>query len=302
MGKDHYIPQVYINKFSDIITKKLYFYNKNHRKIKVESCYSSQICYGKDTYYLSEDTSSKYQVDKTYLDKEILHFYETNMPKHFNSLLDGTSQIENKHTIFIGEFLILLKMRSRYFRNAIYNERNISNTIAKIGLEIKSTGEVNPKALDNYVEDVKAKSRTEEYQSQQHSNSLFSIFVEQREQLDKALGRLLNHTWRMLYAPLGTQYISSDNPGFFCNSDDSTQNTQFGGDGLFILPLSPYQALQIDLSSPDTISPTYKNIISVHVPSSTVDAINTLTIRYAVKTLFGLSKTNLESASKLIQS
>lgn len=297
MAKDHIIPQAYIRQFATPEKQQLYFFSRNQWNKKVEIGTPGKICYGHEYYYLSSNTSARYNVAASHLDKELLKKYEDAMPKMFDGLFNGKAEIFLKNAEFIAEFIVTLKMRSGFFRTRIYNGNNVTNALNKVIDELITYYPSSSSEILQTKKLMEQQLTNEKSAGYLHSTSLLRLLKGERDPLFKKLrDRILQHQWRIINACNGVEFISSDNPGFFLNKDDEITNTNFEGDGLFTFPLTPTKALQIDFSSPDLPAVTHKNVGNEVLDGGIILHINKATYSLCEKTVYGLSKQQLEAA------
>lgn len=113
----------------------------------------------------------------------------------------------------------------------------------------------------------------------------------------KAAEILLGYKLYLYHAPVGSEFISSDNPGFTLLPNG--QILTFGGFGLlftFIFPLAPRCCLVISHKNIDENGLFLtKNIFPLYIPSNMVNEINKMSYSIAMDRIFSYSKRTLEN-------
>jgi len=298
MAKDHIIPQVYMRWFSVGQSQDLYYFTKNPWGSKTARLGSpGRICHRDSYYYLNPNLSKKYGVDISHLDKTLLKYYEDNMPKHFDGLLNESPDVTKESAEFIAECIIVLKMRSDSFRGGIFNSQNVMGALSKVIDKLKQLNPGNEADIEKAMEEIKNKIKLPATLGELHSESLFKLLNGERDEMFKRIkDRILNSQWKIVSAENGSEFISSDNPGIFVTKMDEIVSTHFGGDGIFTLPLTPQKALQIDFSVNDAIALDNKKVGKDTMRKDIVMRTNQCTWSLCETTIYGASKGAVENA------
>lgn len=292
----HFVPEVYLKEFANS-GKQFFQLKKDYKTISPRSV--GQVCY--QPYYFkvnSKDNLLLHKLEDQYhIEKNVFKKQENAYPKLLKKVKFSALSfvpLKKSDVIFFLEILITIKRRNPIYRKQIidqYKEYVASDRFKKdieIGIEIsKKIDKIDPiEYLKNYIEEVAINK-------DKQSDMYLQGFLDKDNKTDKnAAETLLQYKLFIYQAPFGSEFITSDNPGFTLLPDN--QLLSFGGFGetfKFIFPLTPKCCLFITSKAVD---PNYlllsKDLQIIHTDTDVVNAINDCTYRLALEKVFSYSK------------
>ncbi len=296
----HYVPICYLKSFSNFQNQ---MWRRKKDKPKASPCSPSQICYEIDLYKIQKNETlllnnidDKYIVEKKSFEKQ-----ENRYRKILAEIVKFSTlpRVINKtdYHLFL-EFLVTLKRRNPYLKNQL--------TISlprKIEQEFKKTDlrDFLKKMSKEVGDDVDVDAYLENYSTNKvlDSGKLSDLYVSGFLNIkDSILTKVTHDLYRLkqilLFAPINSQFITSDNPGFTIIGDEAIPFGGFGGLFQFFFPLSPTCCLYIDSSNMENHTTIEKTVYSFLVDAQTVDQINEFSKRLSNKSIFSSSKSILE--------
>jgi hypothetical protein len=127
------------------------------------------------------------------------------------------------------------------------------------------------------------------------SDMYLKIFIDEEDTIMKDVAKLLmKFKLFMFHAPLGYQFITSDNPGF--TQLTNNQLLSFGAykePFYFFYPLTPTCCLYIDHLNHDNTQLSTKTIHIQHITKESVDLINANTYQTAMEKVFAYTSDTL---------
>lgn len=298
--KQHYVPICYLKSFSNFQNQ---MWRRKKDKPNASICSPSQICYEIDIYTIQKDETllvnninDRYIIEKQSFKKqenkyreilaEIVEYSETPF------VVDKTD-----YRLFL-EFIVTLKRRSPFFKNHLasafakkieqeFKKNSLREFLKRISKEVGDDVDV-----DAYLEDYSTNKITEPAKL---SDIYLSGFINMKDSiLTTVTNDLYKYKQILLFTPIGSQFITSDNPGFTIIENDVIPFGGFGGLFQFYFPLTPTCCLLIDSSKTETKSTIEKVIYPSLINVFSVDKINAYTKRLSNKSIFSNSKSILE--------
>jgi hypothetical protein len=305
-GKHHYVPQAYLRPFADH-QEKFYQYRKQYGKIAQKGIV--QICYERDYFKIKrEETkqvngiSDPYHIEKKAFQKGE-NAYGKLLKRFMATSLHPFTVPKTEVEAFL-EVLITIKRRNPTVRQLL------SNTLKEYVNSKQFLKELEPgielsKRIDTIdpEEYIKGYIKTINTEDTKLSDLYLSRFLDKEQRLIKDVtATLLAPKLYIYHAPMGSQFMTSDNPGFVRVED---QLLNFGGlDDVFsfYFPLSPHHCLVINSRERSDPFSIHKTVYPYHTNTATVAAINEDTFRLAMDKVFAYSKVSLitlEESSKI---
>ena len=301
-GKHHFVPEVYLKEFSNS-QKQLSHLKKGFSKITNKTI--AQVCYKLDYFKLhSQDNLLLYKLNDYYhIEKNVFKKHENRYFKLLKRLTHPALtlvSVSKSEVILFIEILTTIKRR-----NPTYREQSISNyknyvtsekfkQDAEIGIELSmKLDTIDPiEYFENYIKEA---TTSENKQSDMY---LRGFLDNENKIAQNVANTLLQYKLYMYHAPFGSEFITSDNPGFTLLQ--SGELISFGGLGLpfkFVFPLTPKHCLFINYEDEDLDNKflLIKDIHIIHTDKKTVDTINTCTYRIAMQKVFAYSSNALKS-------
>lgn len=298
--KQHYVPICYLKSFSNFQNQ---MWRRKKDKPNARTCSPSQICYEIDLYTIQKDETlllnnikDRYIIEKQSFKKQENRYRKilTEVVKYSTSpfIIDKT----NYH-LFL-EFIVTLKRRNPFLKNHLasafpkkieqeFKKNNLRDFLKRISKEVGDKVD-----LDAYLEDYS----TNKISEPEKLNDLYlSRFIDIKDSiLTTVTLDLYKHTQMLLFAPVGSQFITSDNPGFTIIGNDAIPFGGFGGLFQFYFPLTPTCCLLIDSSKTENKSTIEKTVYPTLVNVFAVDRINAFSKSLSNKSIFSNSKSILK--------
>jgi hypothetical protein len=272
-------------------------------KPNASTCSPSQICYENDLYTIQKDETllinnikDRYIIEKQSFKKQENRYRKilAYIVKYSRSpfVIDKT-----EYHLFL-EFIVTLKRRNPYLKNHLasafpkkiqqeFKKNNLRDFLKRMSKEVGDEVDV-----DAYLEDYSTNKITE---PEKLSDIYLSGFINIKDSiLTTVTNDLYKHKQILLFAPIGSQFITSDNPGFTIIGNDAIPFGGFGGLFQFYFPLTPTCCLLIDSLKTENKSTIEKTVYPTLVDVFAVDQINAFTKRLSNKSIFSNSKSILE--------
>jgi hypothetical protein len=294
----HYIPKVYLKAFANA-QKVLYQLKKNHHKVTQTTV--SKICYSPHYFTIQrEETKQMHQIKDAYhIEKNAFKKQENRYEKllkkfsvpHLSNYLISRSEARE----FL-DILTTIKRRNpavRKILSANYLEYFNSDALRKDiapGLELDK--ELEGTDPEEYLQKFILELNNDPKRI--HDLYLTSFLGKERRVTEKVLDTLMQFKLYIHFAPIGSQFITSDNPGFTVVDDIVTNYGGLSQEFMFIFPLTPTCCLLIDASEKDDPLSLSKTIHTKHVDVSSVSLTNKSTLSVAREKVFAYGKEELK--------
>jgi hypothetical protein len=258
--KQHYVPEVYLRKFSDSFG---YFYKANiehvikYKKKKVYPVNTGQVCYLPDYYDVDQDELKGIPR----LGSKFLETYGFRYESHLSHCLDIFKNrklyiLKDELSILIDAYLSI-KQRNRYVREKFFGSKLIMEKLLDKAMEETL---INP--IINYFVNVKGfdvdrfhkNFKTEYFDNPRreeiaHKELLMTSALGISKARQETSNNILCNEFYVLEAGANDYFFVMDNPGFTLKEIDSklqTFNTDFKDFYLIVIPLNSKQVLLID--------------------------------------------------------
>jgi hypothetical protein len=241
--------------------------------------------------------------DEYFVEKKSFNFQENNFAKALSLLSKfNNSQIvvdKRKHQLLL-ETLLTIKRRNPDSRRRIiqafkesYLTNDGINSFFQYFLEEFGIQKVTPE-IEVYIK----KFLSSESQNPNRLHDMYlSAFINKVDYTTITEMTRLFYSLKqyILHAPIGQQFITSDNPGFTVAGNTAFSLGGFGDQFEFYFPLSP--SLCLYLKSNDIENSTFieKMIYPIIVTKSEVEQINKVTKSLCIKCIFAYYKKTLEN-------
>jgi len=296
----HYISQCYLKQFAN---HQRQLWKKKKDGINITRCTTAQICYEKDAFKIrtNETLSINSISDKNHIELHSFKKQENNYGKNIAQILKYSNAPtvidKNAYSLFL-ETLVTIKRRNPFTRTIIVNSllENIQNgtykSELKKGILEDGYNENLNFDIDTYLEQHVQNTRNND--DKMHDMYLSTFIDINEDSMIKLIAKQLYGCKQIiLHAPIGGQFITSDNPGVTINSNVTRSFGGFGEPFKFIYPLSPNACLLIDSLRPEQKSVIEKSIYHTVVNNCFVDKTNELTKKHSTTRIFGFSKESL---------
>ncbi len=299
-SKHHYVPVCYLKFFTD---NETHLWKRQKDRIKASHKHPSQVCWERDFYKINrEDTLLINGIrDRYVVEKEAFKKIENKYGDILTELIkySQTPKLTDKqdYHIFL-EFLVALKRRNPFTKNflskssADWIQKDFSKKGVRDYLKMMSKYVGDEETdVDAYVDSYISETMMD---PQKTDDMYLSAFLNKVDSVSISVVKdLYRYKQFFLFAPAGTEFITSDNPGFTVVGDTVMMFGGFGSPFHFYFPLAPNCCLLIDSSrKEETI--IEKVIYPVIITESIVSEINGFTKQTANKDIFGYTKNYLE--------
>lgn len=300
----HFVPKVYLKEFANS-QKQLYQLIKGNTNISIKSI--GQICYKPHyfKFHLSDSLILQKIKDPNYIEKNVFKKQENLYPKLVKKItfpyLSSHSLLKSE-TFFFLETLITIKRRNPTYREQIieFFKKHVTSEQfkkqAELGFEIsRLVDKIDPEIyFENYIKEATTNK------DKQSDFYLESFIDKQNKATETAAELLFRFKIYIYHAPWGSEFITSDNPGFTVFPDGNLSS--FGGFGVpftFIFPLTPKCCLYITHQQIDgNFFNLTKDIYVAYADKNFIDTVNEGTYKLAVEKMFSYSKHTLKSFTK----
>lgn len=296
----HFIPKIYLKAFANH-QQQLFQLVKGHPNISPKTI--SQICYHLDYFKLSSlngDLLDKIN-DLNHIEKNTFSIQENGYAKLLKKLTHPASNyffVDRMDVEKFLETLITFKRRGPLYREEMIKwQKDYVNSeqfkrLVETGLKaVEGSEEFDLQELfENFVQDQTTNPETQ-------SDMYLKGFLDKDNTTAKDVTKLLmNFKIFIFHAPFGSQFLTSDNPGF--TQLMNNQLLSFGGYKLpfrFFYPLTPKQCLYIDHIEHDDHYSSSKVIYIQQLSTDSVDLINQNTCKIAMNKIFSYNREILSS-------
>lgn len=242
--KHHFVPQIYLNRFTYNNVGDLYSYKFRLPYSKVTSKNKSQVCYEKNLYRFNNDEIIKKinLSDDNFIEKNYFDYENSKLTELFDKI-DQNKRITKREYLNLLSILLDIK-----FRNPIYRDHFLSLNIEdaeKYGSELnkaKNTAlafclknNFDTKLVDKAVKLVKQKYQSKNYRK----NTYLELFLRQQKPKEDLIKTIKNWDLSVYKTPYNQPFITSDNPGFTRDINNKIHNTNFSKINYFCFPISP---------------------------------------------------------------
>lgn len=245
--------------------------------------------------------------DPYHIEKSVFKRHENQYPKLLRKVtrpaVSSVTVSKSDLTLFF-EILVTIQKRNPTYRQKIieaYIEHVTSDEFrkeAQVGIEIARTIDTtDPVAyFENYVKEAAIDK------NKQSDMYLSSFLDKENKNTETVVQTLLQYKLYVYHAPLGSQFITSDSPGFTLLPNGDL--LRFGGLGLnfkFLFPLTPTCCLFItyrDLDKDSKLSLT-KTIEIIRADVAAVDLVNEATFQLSMERVFAYGKEILNGFRKV---
>ncbi len=296
--KHHYVPECYLRTFTNS-KKEFWRLNKKYRNISI--CSPGMVCYEKDLFKIKrEETLLLNNIsDVNYVEKDVFKQQENNYGGIINNIIKfsetGITIEKDKYFLFL-KMLVTTKRKNPSVRKGFMEKEFQKEFASRIGQQRlreylqRMSDLVGDKInVDEYIEKHYHKNIDDE---KLHDISLSSFFTDnaKTDLSDQIATDLYLHKQFILHAPIGSSFVTCDNPGF---TEIEGQILNFGGFGQpfrFYFPLSSNTCLLVDSTKLEDKNAIEKTVYPVVTSESIVEGINRTTFELAMSYIFGHSK------------
>lgn len=242
--KHHYVPQIYLKRFSYNNSGDLFTLKHNLKYSKVVSRNKSQICYEKNRYKFdnSEIFAELQTNDKNIIEKNKFDYENFDLKFLFDKIDYGQPifKSEFKKLVYI---ILNIKFRnprfSADFINLSLNNYSIFegelNLMRKQAINFCAINGIDPKIVDKAMQIITEKHKDINYSK----NAYLKTILDETSISENFIEELLHWDLEVFQTEYNKPFITSDNPGYTVDSSDKTFNTNFGKAQIFAFPISP---------------------------------------------------------------
>lgn len=253
--KQHFLPQCYLREFTNS-EGKLHTLDLNlfrfGRKVFDNTRYPMEVCRSKDFYTidsnLTKDSTELMHADPYFLENKFGE-YEGKYPKLIAKLKREQSYLHQEDASLLMLIVLDFKLRNPFYRDRVF-EKGKQQVIEKAHDELRrKVGQLN----DDFIRRVADQSRAEmmmdidalqlkhmadkNFAERSHLASLIRRKKDEDGLYRSFCNHLLRFEWLLLRS--NQSFITTDNPGFSLDKNNNVQNTNFGDDFSYFLPLTP---------------------------------------------------------------
>ncbi|MFD2966543.1 DUF4238 domain-containing protein [Sphingobacterium bambusae] len=287
--KHHYVPRVYLKRFADE-NSEFFQFSKQYKTISQK--HISKVGYKHDYFKIQrEETKLINSIqDEYYIEKNGFTQQENNFNK-LASLVSQKLQISFEMRKIEVEILlqtiITIKRRNPSTRQQLTDnlkKEAASGTFERIFEPFRELAQ----KVDNADPMIYLnKEKNEFINDPSKSDDLYlSSFIDQSKVVREITKTFFQSAIQIYHAPEDSQFVTSDNPGFFVSGNEIINFGGLGGSYLFAFPISPETCLIIDSDESGYPSIHHTTIIPKVCTKKQVDYINYATTLIANGNVF----------------
>lgn len=242
--KHHYVPQVYLNRWSYNGNGDVYTYKFKHEYSKVVSRNKSQICYEKNKYrFDNEEIISELNIrDSNIIEKHSFDYEQESLVTLFDKL-DCNKKITKTEFDKLVSIIVDIKLRNPRMSQFITSGQSDKTDefkeswaeTKKAAIDLCNILVVNPQIVDKSEEILRKKFSSSNYRKNGYLKHLLYKSPIHQELLDL----LSNWEMSIYHTDNDIPFITSDNPGFTIDQTENIYNTNFAHINCFAFPISP---------------------------------------------------------------
>lgn len=299
----HIVPESYLKQFADskdelfrIKTKEIPQKIKNGilNSSSLKKFNVSQICYKEYFYKIQnnpmlgiQDITDEYQIEK-----ESFKWYENNLEQIIQNIRNRQTYLNIKDAKILCKGLLNIKIRNNHFRDSVLNKENTKEFLDNILESLPSIIQENKDAIE-YFDKMKADfDENSRLINQLQNKSLLDNISNGDRAINKIYNLCMDSEWTILETTINDMFITSDNPGFCIDENDTLENTKFGGLFIWYFPLTPFYCLKVNKMVDETFT-SLKPLNFMNVDSELVKMINISTCYLANTDIYSNSQTTI---------
>ncbi len=299
-SNQHYVPKNYLKEFTNF-QKTFFSYTRGGNKdVPVTP---SKVCYSRNYFDIqTEEMKVAYGgLEDAFIEKEAFKFQENNYNKLIKPLLTFSNNpvsVTYSSLKIILETLATIKRRNPSFKEGLtqrmtqLGERDFKEKLEQSFID--NVGFSREKVKEDSFQEMINKRWENFISNPERINDLYlSGFLGNKTIAQEISETLLASQLYVLNAPIGTQFITSDNPGFTIAGEHVLNFGGLGGTYEFYFPISSRSCILIDSTIPDFQS-FYKQVHHKLISEYEVRRINYYSSNVSMKRIFSNSKYELQ--------
>lgn len=246
--KQHYVPQVYLKRFSFDNVGNLYtLKHKSSFPSKVKKYNKSAICFEENRFRFNNDEIIKNLniTDLNVIEKTVFKYEESELESLFDKI-DHRKKITSSEYNKLLQILLDIKSRNPFFSNQYLSQPTESKYIDDQTKQLKDEAIAFCKAygIDEEIVYRAAKRAKEVFDDENYRfNSYLNSLLNHNQIREEVISMISNWNPVVFYTDYENPFITSDNPGFTFNKNDKLYNTHFSIIDAFVFPISPKSLL-----------------------------------------------------------
>jgi hypothetical protein len=304
----HFVPQVYLKEFSNF-QKQFYQLIKGYANISIKSI--AQVCYKTNYFKLKQEDNLfvlKFK-DKNYIEKNVFKKQENGYPKLLKKLTFSSILIPvltRSEARLLLEIILTIKRRNPSSRKQLiedYKQYITSEEFKKAvapGIEIgKKLDSIDPEVyFEKFIKNIKTNE-------DKQGDIYLERFVDEEDNIIPDLANfLLKYKIFIYHAPAGTEFITSDNPGFTMFPNGNLLSSGgFAHPFTYLFPLTPKCCFYISHQFLESNKLAFTKEVEIKkADQNFVNSVNEGTYKIANERVFSLSKSTIEKPGLWTQS
>lgn len=303
----HYIPKVYLKQFESGRNKLYSLHNKAHKSSPhIKEVTKGQLGYLPDFYtikneYILERLGLS---DKDFIEKDFNARVENRFEKILACLLSSSQKLSLQDAEEVLLMLLSMKQRNPVFRRVFENPQTIIKAFNRRFEEIFEHRDMFEEILKqegimsfeefvkfghNYAHQFANDPNTPQYL---HTEGILNLHQNEETFTKEIVSWLLRCNWYIFEATAQRPFITSDNPGFCFDNNETVHNLNFADFTEFCFPLTPKHLLIITARFTDQIG-SEKQIYYRLAKPDLVKLINRATFEVSYKKLLSNDENSL---------
>ncbi len=301
-NKHHFVPEGYLKSFTD--TKKTLWRRKKN-ETKVIQRTPGMVCYEIDGYTIRKNETLLLNkiTDKLHIERNAFKKQENGYRKSMSKISRYTTipiLVDTQSQLLLLSTLLTIKRRNPSSREIItqayYKGYKDPETFLKFKTEIERVASKQNISLENdFQNQIQDFLMTNAEDSDKLHDNYLALFLKEQSLISSIAKELLKLQQIILHAPVTTQFITSDNPGFTIQEESIRSMGGFNGKFQFLFPLSPKTCLFLSSDQYEHTNELMTKIYPRLISESQVAFINQCTKEIANKIILGKKKEVLQS-------
>ncbi|MFO7720322.1 MAG: DUF4238 domain-containing protein [Gillisia sp.] len=295
--KHHYVPQIYLKRFSLNLNGDLYTLKTNSSyPANVKLTNKNKICYGLKRYtFDDQEVMDMYKIEDPNIIEKSCFSYENNDLEYLFDKIDYNKKLTKSEFEKLVRIIVNVKLRNPVFSDSYSKFDPKSTRVQKETKKIRNEATQFCKilGLDTDLVNKAVEMVYEKFKDENYLLNVYRAGIYGDEEVREELIRKLKN-WEMIV--LNTDYenpfITSDNPGFNLNENNHIFNADFDFVNALVFPISPKSILVLKRSENQDLE-IFKKIQYRRMNIQGVLSINKATSQNANKIIISNSKEQL---------
>lgn len=225
--------------------------------------------------------------------------------KILDSLIDCGGLLPRDQAVELMLLLLSFKLRSPELRGT-FEDKEVAKAVFERRLQELKTESKNDRDYESIFANVEEKVSQlidhPDLATNVHTDGILGFLSGQDSVVHEVAAMLLNAKWYFYESQTGSLFVTSDNPGFTVDKDNTPHNLNFSEAVAFYFPISPsYCLICADVDSDYDKNDTYKKVHPVIAGGNVVRIVNASTYKVSYKYVYSSDELILKQTWNDIQ-